>query len=270
MIKYLLYAVVSVIFSAISFSQSSPDYPAIEKEDFPEANSMKTREFSGNALYGYIDGGADLYLEYGFSGVRITEFTAGQRKYKVEVYRMKNPEAGYGIFSVSRFRCKSRPDFSTCTCLNKYQLQVYKGDFYISIINETGTPADSILSIKIGERLASLITGKSFDPSEFFPGISPGIVRNESYLVKGRLGILNGAPQLDEYFRNSGAYTAAIMITDKETMVSVRFDSRDLLDEFSKVHRWAWPTSGNSAVKMPGGESVMVLHENHVLIIWDN
>jgi hypothetical protein len=56
--------------------------------------------FRGEDLYQLIDGGADIYFEYGFSW-------AGSRRYAspagnelgLEIYEMRDPESAYGIFS---------------------------------------------------------------------------------------------------------------------------------------------------------------------------
>ncbi|MCK7530005.1 MAG: hypothetical protein MZV63_02570 [Marinilabiliales bacterium] len=39
----------------------------------------------------------------------VTEVVCGGRDIKIEVYRMKDAEAAFGIFSVSRFRCNGGP-----------------------------------------------------------------------------------------------------------------------------------------------------------------
>ena len=67
--------------------------------------SAQNRIFTETSLYGYINGGAELYLEYGFDTLIVTEMTVEGNDLKLEVYRMKDPEAAFGIFSVSRFRC---------------------------------------------------------------------------------------------------------------------------------------------------------------------
>jgi hypothetical protein len=62
--------------------------------------SDSLRIFQGEELYRLIDGGADVYSEYGFT-------LAGSRRYSspegneidIEIYEMRDPDAAYGIYS---------------------------------------------------------------------------------------------------------------------------------------------------------------------------
>lgn len=169
MIKSIIAFVIFCIIATNLFSQLPEGYPVISKTDLPYAKFSPVRTFNGESLYGYIDGGADLYLEYGFTGAIVTEFVYLKRKYKIEVYKMCSSEAAFGIFSVSRFRCRTRPAFSTYTCQNKYQLQICCGEYYINILNESGTGADSTVSILVGKKIVEKIT----EPSVNLPGSYP-------------------------------------------------------------------------------------------------
>jgi hypothetical protein len=246
--------------------QAAGNFPSLTKDDLPEAQFTGVRTFSGESLYGYIDGGADLYLEYGFSGVQVTELTLQKKRYKIEVYRMKEPEAAYGIFSVSRFRCRSRPDFTQHICLNRYQLQFCRGDYYINIVNEGGTEADSVNSVKIGSLLNSRTEGRPADLLNYLPGEFAAAATQNAVLVKGRLGIANGAPEYDKYFRNARGYNALIFSAGDKTFISVRFDSEDDLNLFMELRNWAACSLGVNEIKMQGGESLRLTGENHLVI----
>jgi hypothetical protein len=255
MIKHLSLLIL-IQFTLNSYSQFSGDIPSIGKEDLPGAEFSSTRTFKGESLYGYIDGGADLYIEYGFSDAVVTGFELGKRKIKIEIYRMDDPEAAYGIFSVSRFRCRNRPDFTVCTCQNKYQLQICKGNYYISIINESGTGEDSTISLVAGKALSDKIDKQSADLADFFPEVSPEILRNDAYLVKGRLGILNSTPDLDNYFKGAGGFTALLLKNSEKTRVSVRFINYESLKRFCELHDWQKSLLTGETRKMAGGETV--------------
>jgi hypothetical protein len=265
--KRCLFLIISGIsFYFTSFSQFQEGYPALKKQDVPEAKFLPLRSFTGESLYGYIDGGADLYLEYGFTGVVITEFVWLKGKYKTEIYKMKSPEAAFGIFSVSRFRCRTRPDISTYTCQNKYQLQICCGQYYISIINESGNSVDSSASLVIGKKIVEKIGEPSVDFDKFFPGFPSENLRNEAVLVKGRLGVINGASDLEGYLKGLGGCTAVILKTPGKTLVSVKFEGKEELERFAFSHNWDLNELSESAYKMPDGETVRKLYNNHLLI----
>ena len=115
----------------------------------------ETRSFSETSLYGYINGGAELYLEYGFDTLVVSELLSEGRDIKVEIYRMKDTEAAFGIFSVSRFRCNGGARLTDHMCRSAYQMQFCKGPYYVSIINDTGREADQKTANDIAANLIS-------------------------------------------------------------------------------------------------------------------
>jgi len=59
------------------------------------------RIYRGEDLFLLIDGGADLFFEYGFRQVLHTEYENRQRKtITLEIHEMSDPGAAFGIFSV--------------------------------------------------------------------------------------------------------------------------------------------------------------------------
>lgn len=252
-----------------SYGQTSEENPFLTKSDIPEANINLIRTFSGESLYGYINGGADLYLEYGFQEATVTEFTVKKNKYKVEIYRMKDPESAFGIFTVSRFRCSSKPDFARLTCFNRYQLQVCRSKFYISIINESGTPADSAISAKVGKILSDRIGGPDVDIAGYIPDVSARDLLENSHtcFVKGRLGIMNGTPDLEGYFRGHKDYSALLIDNSDNYFVSLKFSSPLALEEFGHSHGWDNEISEKEFIKMTNGDYVRKISGTQVMII---
>jgi hypothetical protein len=122
--------------------------------------SVQSRTFTESSLYGYINGGAELYLEYGFDTLMVTEMEVDGSDIKLEVYRMKDPEAAFGIFSVSRFRCNGGAGLTEHICRSAYQLQFCKGPYYVSIINDTGSEADQ----KRSADLATILVANIAEP----------------------------------------------------------------------------------------------------------
>jgi hypothetical protein len=238
MIKYLLTSVFLIINFQVCFTRDQEDFPSIGNNDLPGAKFTFSRIFNGTSLFGYIDGGAELYLEYGFSLLSVTEITFMEGKYKIEIYKMNGPEEAFGIFSVSKYRCQDMPSLSKFTCRTRYQLQICKGPYYISIINGTGSPADSIASIRIGKVITDKIREEEIDLSGYLPGISYETIRTKCFLAKGKLGIVNGSPDLEGFFQGTTDYTAVILKGDEKTIISVRFSSNESYQKFLALHEW--------------------------------
>jgi hypothetical protein len=57
------------------------------------------RAYAGNALFDLVDGGAGLYLEYGFVRAYVVRFAGEESRVSVEVYEMKGPSEAFGLYS---------------------------------------------------------------------------------------------------------------------------------------------------------------------------
>lgn len=230
----ILFTIVLLQFSifTLSFGQDKGRIPVICQTDLSDAEVTDTRLFNDESLYGYIDGGAEFYLEYGFDTLLLTDLKGSSGDIKVEVYRMKDAEAAFGIFSVSHYKCFPGKDLTQYFCRSQYQLQFCKGCYYVSIVNSNGTEAEQQLSEKAALILLDRIEGNSFDPSVFFSdGIDDNLMKS-SVLVRGRLGLYNGAYGLSETLEECAGYTALIIKPVGATVASIRFSSEEAMNIF--------------------------------------
>jgi hypothetical protein len=247
-------------------AQIPADFPVIDKTDLPEAKFLPARHFTGESLFGYMDGGAELYREYGISDAVITELDLGSGHYKCEVFKMTGPEEAFGIYSVSKYRCLNSPPISPFTCQTHYQMQICKGPYYISIINKSGNKADSVNSLKIGMLLAEKIIEPSADLSAFIPDANPDDLRNNAILAKGKLGLMNGATEWEDYFTDITGYYTLIIRAKEKSLLSVRFSKPEDFQQFLKLHGWGTCDLSVNGVRMLGGEIIRLLSENQLLI----
>ncbi|MCK9412666.1 MAG: hypothetical protein M0Q53_10215 [Prolixibacteraceae bacterium] len=248
------------------FPQMEGTFPAIDKSDLPDGTFQPARTFTGASLFGYIDGGAELYLEYGFSAAWISEIDFMGGKYKTEIFRMTGPEEAFGIFSVSKHRCRNMPSISSYTCQTRYQLQICAGSCYISIVNSSGSETDSIASLRIGEAIIRKIREPSAGFSNYLPGVQPEIIRSNAILAKGKLGLMNGAPDWEDYFKDVTGYSVVILSGIENTVISVKFKTREDLAKFESKHSWNPENISAVPNKLLSGETVQKLSENHLLI----
>lgn len=231
--KYSLLVFLLACFITPSGAQSG--FPVLTPDSIPFLQITETRSFSDESLYGYIDGGAELYLEYGFDTLVVTEVSSEGKDLKIEIYRMTDAEAAFGIFSVSRYHCNGGVNLTRYYCRSTYQLQFCKERYYVSIINNTGSAAEQVLSNNIAGKILSQISGESFDPFLFFPeGVTDEQVRS-AVLVRGRLGIFNGMPSLEETLGGVAGYTAVTVRDEAGTLTSVKFNSEESVTAFLRA-----------------------------------
>jgi hypothetical protein len=265
-----LLIILSLLISLDCHPQIPADFPVIGEADMPEAKFQASRHFTGESLFGYMNGGAELYREYGIIEAVISEFDLNGGHYKCEVFKMTGPEEAFGIYSVSKYHCLSSPPISQYTCQNKYQLQICNGPYYISIINRSGTSADSVVLLKTGKKLEEKINEPSADLSAFIPDVDPDDLKLNSILAKGKLGLVNGAPDREDYFKDITGYYTLIYKSKEKTFLSVSFKMPEDFKLFINFHGWSICDLSASDVTKANGEILRMLGENHILIRFDN
>lgn len=95
--------------------------------------------YDEGALYGYMNGGSELYKEYQFQKLTVQELEVDGQELKFECFEMASPLMAFGIFSVNVYQCHSTDShLSVYVCQSDYQLQAVCGNKYLSVINYTG------------------------------------------------------------------------------------------------------------------------------------
>jgi hypothetical protein len=107
------------------------------------------RTFAKETLYGYVDGGAEIFLQYGFRNLTVYDLVpekpAAKRKaMTLEIYRMASPAAAFGIFSTRREGNETvSPGIKTAHWIGVEQTNLVKGDLYINILS-SGCTQDEV------------------------------------------------------------------------------------------------------------------------------
>ena len=209
-----VYVVVSLLLLAFATPSLGQDVPGLNTEDLAGAKILKTDSYTGKALFGYIDGGAELYLEYGLKKLGRQEISYSKEKFVVEIYQMAGANEAYGIFSVQRFKCIPLDSTLPNTCLSKYQLQAAVGDCYLSIINESGSAAAQKGSVEIYRSLHARIKQQRLQlPQMFQNNMLKPFMRN-LVIAQGPLGIQNGYPDWLSYFESFETFTLFLLPLD--------------------------------------------------------
>lgn len=219
----------ALLLMVVSRQETDPDRITLHNGDIPGLDVRQTRHYEGVSLTGYIDGGAELYREYGFRTLTVQEVSiAGNEELTIECYRMTCPAAAFGIFSVSRFGCGQADTAFLVSCGSAYQLQLVARDLYVRIQNGSGTPAMQEFS----RRIACWIVGRAGQelpelPPQFnhplFRPFAPGVKR-----MTGPLGLQNGLPdwvEASEGLRGFSLFTVPAVSGGRELSVMVwRFE----------------------------------------------
>jgi len=148
--------------------------------------------YKGRELYQFINGGADLYLEYGFQEAATRAFGTGdQASVFVTLYRMADPEAAFGIFSVTR-----RPDHQPLALGSGcsqwlYVLIFYQGEVFEEIqALETSTEIKSVME-DLARSIEARLPAPGQSPQPELLNLLPeeALLPHSEVLVRGVLGL---------------------------------------------------------------------------------
>lgn len=131
---------------------------------FPEDGFVKgwkcqgTRlTFGPDRLFSHIDGGAELFLEFGFEDLQLQKYRRGDAEIAVEAYRMENPTSALGIYLL---QCGQESPIEGIAARNsgdRYQMLMIRGGTFVVINNFSGDRQLLPVMIELASRvLASL------------------------------------------------------------------------------------------------------------------
>jgi len=146
------------------------------------------RRFAQADLYGYIDGGAELFLEYGFEQLTVQKYRKGSDQFTVEAYRMTDGPAAAGVYMMKAGRETPVSGFKERHTANRYQIQFSRGRFFVVLNNLSGKEALAGDLVKFASYIASKLPPASpIVELQTLPreGMVPGSAR----LVRGAYGL---------------------------------------------------------------------------------
>jgi len=101
--------------------------------------TYEARFFTPDDLFEYIDGAADLYLQYGFQMVLTTDYAAGADSsgVTVEVYTMATPLHAFGMYAAERSPSEPAIAIGVEGYHSANVLNFYKGPYYVKLTSFT-------------------------------------------------------------------------------------------------------------------------------------
>jgi hypothetical protein len=161
--------------------------------------------FNAEGLYGHIDGGAELVLQYGFRELSVFKFkpasdaAAASKEVSLEIYRMTSGEAAFGLYSTKLEGGEEGwPGIKADNWISPGQANLVKGDHLVNIM------APECTDREIGE-FAAAIESKTPGTGTVRPkGLAwlpaEGMVPSSGRYIKGPLAAENESPFLEGGF----------------------------------------------------------------------
>ncbi len=146
------------------------------------------RVYARADLYGYIDGGAELFFEFGFEQLTQQKYQAGPNQIVVDFYRMADPIAATGIYLMKCGKDTPAPAFSERNTINRYQLMWVRDRFFAIVNSVSGAEAFMPDMVKFSSFIASKLP-----PARSLPLLAQlpagGLVPDSVRLIRGPYGL---------------------------------------------------------------------------------
>ena len=103
----------------------------------PDGNA---RVFTGSGLYGHIDGGAEIFFEFGFEELTVQRYARGLDGVELELYRMRDPAAALGIYLGRCGRETPDPGLRERHTAGLHELMLVRERYFLIAANLDGKP----------------------------------------------------------------------------------------------------------------------------------
>jgi len=208
----------------VAQAQQDAPTPSVPRLAIPGWTSFGRPESYGRGgLYGYIDGGAEIFLQYGFRGAAVLRFrpaggnaakggagaetqgaaretgSPAAKELTVEIYTMETPADAFGIFSVGRAGDEHVSErVEAENWIFEVQAALVKGDRYVNITASLTKEAELEA---VAAAVAAALPGElNRGPSEFDLLPKRDQVRASRRYIRGELAANAEAPLLGADF----------------------------------------------------------------------
>jgi hypothetical protein len=146
----------------------------------------------GEDLFLLINGGAEIYHEYGFKQAVVQSYVdENERSLNLEIYEMSDPPAAFGIYTFKKGEKGRDLDLGEAASLQDYYLNAWKGNFLVTVVG-FDTEKETIDGLQI---LANAVAGKITPQGHKPPllGLLPkeGLDPSSIKYLKGNLALFN-------------------------------------------------------------------------------
>lgn len=216
------------------------DFPKLTEEDLPGIEFKREQIFKGEELYGYINGGAEVYLEYGFEALSLQEFLYQGFIYKVQIYKMRSPEDAFGIFSLFRYACGEDSLFEKLHCVTKYQTKIINGAYLIEVSSGKTCRENDCEIIEIARLVLSRMEQSEYDIPGLFKIKDFLPFQNNIQYFAGEIALRNAFSEWSEKFSsysNWKMYFIKLKMNGKYYyFADITFDKENDVNSFYEQH----------------------------------
>ncbi|MHB8054060.1 MAG: DUF6599 family protein [Candidatus Aminicenantales bacterium] len=189
--RFLTVASAAILFSLTGAIQAAaPAFPDDPPDDFAPGwkAAGPPRTFIEQDLFNHIDGGAELFLEFGFLRLAVQTYAKGEEELVCEVYEMTHAAGALGIYLMHAGRETPWTDIPARNSSEDAQIVAVKGNVLLKIDNFG--PGKDLRPAMIALARAALAPIPDTDTGDPFSRLpSPGRVPGSERLIGGPVGL---------------------------------------------------------------------------------
>lgn len=163
---------------------------------FPEASfaaawakSGPLRTFTGQDLFNQIDGGAELFLEFGFARLRLQAYARPDKaELTLDAYEMESAASALGIYLMKMGQETPFPEIAARNSSEEAQLTILKGRYFVQVDNLGDVRASRAEAAALAN---AFLAGVAEEPAATPLALLPveGKVAGSERLIRGPYGL---------------------------------------------------------------------------------
>lgn len=151
-----------------------------------KAGPLKT--FIGQDLFNQIDGGAELFLEFGFVRLRLQAYARDKAELTLNAYEMESAASALGVYLMKMGRETPFSEIAARNSSEEAQMTIVKGRFFVQVDNLGEAPATREEAAALANAfLAGVADEPARTPLDALP--AEGKVPGSERLVRGPYGL---------------------------------------------------------------------------------
>jgi len=146
------------------------------------------RKFVAEQLFSHINGGAELFLEYGFKDLCVYKYTYENISLELEIYQMENANSALGIYLSKTGQETPQEELSARNTANQYQLVFTCGTYFVMVNNFSGNKQLIPLMTQLSKNIIDQIEIQE-DENLFSYLSEKNIIENSQTIFRGPYGL---------------------------------------------------------------------------------
>ncbi len=157
-------------------------------DDVPGITTMgRAQLYGGNKLFDYMNGGAELFFEYGFVRACVQRYQTPPGEVTAEIYQMDLPANAYGIYSFDTQG--EHPPIGQDATYERGLLTFWKGGYFVRVFSENEDLKETLLIL--GRDIAQKIPQEGERPDILASLPSKGVAEDSLLYFRGQIALNN-------------------------------------------------------------------------------